>query len=137
MFSVTARGIYGLSAILELGLHYQKGPMQIKEIAATHSIPQHYLEQILVILKKAGIVESFRGAQGGYALARTPSSIPLMEVMSLLEGKLEVLPDQKQGNVLSFFWNGLENCIRDYLDRNLDDLISDLRNQQQQFMYSI
>jgi Rrf2 family cysteine metabolism transcriptional repressor len=136
MFTVTARGIYGLAAVVELGLCYQQGPKQIREIAAAHSIPQHYLEQILVILKKAGIVESFRGAQGGYALARHPSAVAIMDVLSLLEGRLEVLPEQRQSDSLNFFWNGLENVVREYLDRSLEELISDL-NSQQQLMYSI
>ncbi len=136
MFTVTARGIYGLAAVVELGLCYQQGPKQIKDIAAAHDIPQHYLEQILVILKKAGVVESFRGAQGGYALARQPSAIAILEVLTLLEGKLEVLPEQKQSNMLNFFWNGLETVIREHLDKTLEDLLHDIQNRRQ-IMYSI
>ncbi|AHC15619.1 RrF2 family transcriptional regulator [Salinispira pacifica] len=137
MFTVTARGVYGLSALIELALNYQQGPKQIKDIASAHGIPQHYLEQILVILKKSGVVESFRGAQGGYALARHPSRIQLLEVLSLLEGQLEVLPEQRQGNALGFFWNALENRIRDFLDRSLEDLLLEMQSQQSAMMYSI
>ena len=63
--------------------------MQIHEIADTHDIPQHYLEQILVTLKKAGLVDSHRGAQGGYALARRPGRIAVLDILGVLEGPLE------------------------------------------------
>ncbi len=137
MFNVTARGVYGLSALVELCLSFQQGPRQIRDIAKTHNIPQHYLEQILVILKKSGIVKSFRGAQGGYALAQHPSQIRLEEVLSLLEGKLEVLTEQHRGNSLSFFWKGLENCIGNYLDKTLEELVRDMQTRQKPIMYSI
>lgn len=136
MFTVTARGIYGLTAVVELGRSVQRGPRQIKDIATAHSIPQHYLEQILVVLKKAGIVESFRGSQGGYALARQASDISVMEVLSLLEGKLEVLTDQRQADVLNFFWNGLQEHIQQYLDVSLAQLIDELGSREA-FIYSI
>ena len=53
MFSLSAKGVYGLSALIELGLHHSKGSMQIRDIAARHNMPQHYLEQILVSSKMA------------------------------------------------------------------------------------
>ena len=68
MFSLSAKGVYGLTALLDLAAHRSRPSVQIRDIAERHSIPQHYLEQILVALKKAGYVTSFRGAQGGYAL---------------------------------------------------------------------
>ena len=137
MFTVTARGVYGLSALIELSHFYKQGARQIKEIAKTHNIPQHYLEQILLILRKAGVVKSFRGAQGGYALARSPSQIQLLEVLGLLEGDLKVLPDQRQDNSLSFFWNALEKTIHGFLDRSLEDLMLEMQSQQKQIIYSI
>ena len=129
MFTVTARGVYGLSALVELAFSYERGSRQIKDIAKTHNIPPHYLEQILVLLKKAGVVESFRGAQGGYALSRQPSQIRLLEVLRLLEGELNVLPDQRQDNSLSFFWNAVEDTIRKFLDRSLEDLMLEMQGQ--------
>lgn len=141
MFTVSARGAYGLSALMELALLYDQSynpkALQIKDIAGKHNIPQHYLEQILLVLRKAGIVESYRGSQGGYALARSPAQIQIMEVLSLLEGKLEVLSDQRKDNSLSFFWNALEELIHGYLDQSLEVLMRKLQAQQQQITYSI
>ena len=137
MFTLSARGIYGLTALFELGLQTNKGPIQIRDIAERHSIPQHYLEQILVILKKSGYVESFRGAQGGYALARDPDSIPVTEVLERLEGKLEVVADNKREGVLGFLWDGVGQQIKDALDRTLGDLIREKATRDQQINYVI
>lgn len=137
MFTVTAKGIYGLAALIDLSENYQTGPRQIRDIADAHDIPQHYLEQILVALKKAGLVESYRGAQGGYALARHPSQIAVIDALTQLEGKLEVLSDQRKANALAFFWVRLEDLIRDYLGKNLEDLLLERKRNTQQLHYDI
>ena len=137
MFSLSAKGVYGLSALMELGLHHNKGSMQIREIATRHNIPQHYLEQILVILKKAGYVESFRGARGGYALAHDPDSIKVSEVLSLLEGRLQVVADNKRDGVLGFFWDELERGLQVALDRTLGDLLRSKADRDQKTNYVI
>ena len=137
MFSLSAKGVYGLSALIELGLHHGKGSMQIRHIAGRHNIPQHYLEQILVILKKAGYVVSFRGAQGGYALARDPDSIQIADVLSQLEGKLQVVTDDKRDGVLGFFWDEIERGLRTTLDRTLGDLLRSKAGRDQQINYTI
>ena len=137
MFTVTAKGIYGLTAMVELAKSYQVGTKQIKDIAETHQIPQHYLEQILVALKKAGLVESFRGAQGGYALAKSPTQIMLLDILGQLEGKLEVINEQKRDSMLAFFWEGLEHSIRKYLHKSLEDLVIAQEENQNQVFYSI
>lgn len=137
MFTVSAKGIYGLTAMLELGLRYGKGAIQIRDIADKHDIPQHYLEQILVLLKKGELVESFRGAQGGYALAKSPERIHVQDILTLLEGKLEIVPEKKQGGMLTFFWSGLHRQIEAYLDRTLDDLMMEKRRTEQALSYTI
>ena len=137
MFSLSVKGVYGLSALVELGLHFNKGPIQIRDIASRHNIPQHYLEQILVILKKAGYVESFRGAQGGYALARDPDSVPIGEVLSRLEGRLQVVAEDKREGVLGFYWDEIERGLRSTLDRTLGDLLRTKADRDQQINYVI
>ncbi len=118
-------------------MRYQSGPVQIRDIAGRHRIPQHYLEQILVVLKRSGIVASFRGAQGGYALSRPPDQIRLEEVLSALEGKLEIIAEQHKENALSFFWQELHSEIRSLLNRTIEDLISQKQQAEAQYMYSI
>ena len=123
MFSLSAKGTYGLTALLELGLQRDRGAIQIRDISKKHGIPQHYLEQILVMLKRAGFVESFRGAQGGYALAQDPDQIRVHDVLARLEGQLEVVNESRREGALSFYWTEIQNQLSKVLDRSLGDLI--------------
>lgn len=129
--------MYGLTAMVHLAQSYSAGPIQIKEIAETHGIPQHYLEQILVSIKKTGIIESFRGAQGGYALAKHPNQIQVLEILSHLEGKLSIIPEAQRNNLLDFYWQSLEQSIVQLLDKSLEELTQDVENAQKSSFYSI
>jgi Rrf2 family protein len=87
LVQISAKTQYACFAILELARHYHsKDPIRIREIAEEHDIPARFLVQILIHLRNAGIVQSTRGAAGGYRLARDPRSISLNEVMSAVEG---------------------------------------------------
>ena len=83
---ISFKGDYALKTILELSLNYGKGLVKISNIAKRHDIPLKYLEQILLILKGAGYVNSKRGAGGGYILAKQPEKIKLGEIIRLMEG---------------------------------------------------
>lgn len=137
MFTISVKGVYGLTAVIELAMNYNNGPMQIRDIAEAHSIPRHYLEQLLVILKKAGIVESYRGPHGGYALAKDPKHIKVVDVMSNLEGKLEVVPEQKKNGMLNFFWSRLEREIGEELDMSVEEIILEKQALDSSPMYNI
>lgn len=86
---VTYKGDYSLKAILSLALHYNKGVLPIQELAKKGDIPFKFLEQILLTLKKGGFVESKRGVDGGYFLARPPETITVGEVIRFIEGPIE------------------------------------------------
>ena len=137
MFTLSSRGLYGLTAVLELGIRADTGPIQIKEIAAAHGIPQHYLEQILVSLKKNGLVQSFRGNQGGYALQGRPDQLRVYDVLSCLEGELEVTPGVTGAARLGFFLNSIQDSIYRELDITIADLIQRYQHNQEALMYSI
>jgi len=84
---LSTKSEYALLALLELTSHYSTGePLQIRQIAADQSIPDRYLEQLLAILRRSGLVRSQRGAKGGYLLAREPRNISLLDVLSCVEG---------------------------------------------------
>ncbi len=127
MFSFSAKGIYGVSAVLELALNYEKGAMQIRDIADAQGIPRHYLEQILVVLKRGGVVKSFRGSQGGYALGADPAEIRLLDVIVLLEGPLDVAPGGRGDPRLSSIWHDLAEGARERLDRNFAEIVREIR----------
>ena len=79
---------YGVRALLELSQHYGHGPAQTAEIAARQGIPEPYLDQLLTTLRKAGLIHSRRGPQGGHVLAKEPDQITLAMVISTLEGSM-------------------------------------------------
>jgi Rrf2 family transcriptional regulator, cysteine metabolism repressor len=82
---VTAKGEYATQAVLHLSLQYPD-VVTIHEIAQRHHIPLKYLEQILLELKRGGILESRRGVRGGYTLARTPREISVGAVLRVVDG---------------------------------------------------
>jgi Rrf2 family cysteine metabolism transcriptional repressor len=79
---------YGARAIVEIARSYGKFPTKRKDIAESQNISESYLENILISLKKHGIIGTIRGSQGGYVLNRTPSDVTLFEVVQALEGSL-------------------------------------------------
>jgi Rrf2 family transcriptional regulator, iron-sulfur cluster assembly transcription factor len=82
---LSTRSRYGTRLLLDMARHYEEGPVQLGAIAGREGIPVKYLEQIIIPLKKAKYVESIRGARGGHRLARSPDSITVGEIVSLLE----------------------------------------------------
>jgi len=83
---ISTKGEYGTRALIELARHYGKGPLQSSEIASRQNIPENYLNQLLIILRRAGLIQSTRGPQGGHQLSRAPSEINLAEALRALEG---------------------------------------------------
>jgi len=85
---VSSRGRYGVRAMLELARTYGSGPVTLRKIAESQHISAAYLGQIVGPLRRAGLLTSVRGAQGGYVLAREPQDITLGEVIRAIEGPI-------------------------------------------------
>jgi len=86
---VSTRGDYASRALLSLALHVdESGPTSVRDIAERTGLPQPYLEQILLALKGAGLVQSKRGVGGGYVLAREPRDITLGDIVSAVDGPI-------------------------------------------------
>lgn len=83
---VSSRGEYGVRAMVALAHHYGNGPMSLTAIAHESSVPATYLEQLMGPLRRAGLVESTRGARGGYRLARAPELVWVGQVYRVMEG---------------------------------------------------
>jgi len=83
---ISAKGEYAIQAVLDLALHRQHGLTPIQEIAGRQAIPQRYLEQVLLALKRAGLLTSKRGSAGGYHLTRPPEEITVGDVLRAVEG---------------------------------------------------
>ncbi|MBW7991793.1 MAG: Rrf2 family transcriptional regulator [Planctomycetes bacterium] len=85
---LSTRTRYGIRAILELAENYGNGPLQLRVIAHNQGISVKYLEQLMAMLKAAGIVRSVRGSKGGYILAKSPGHVKVSECFQCLEGSV-------------------------------------------------
>ncbi len=85
---ITTKAHYGLMAMCTLGRRYGDGPVSVREIAGLQHCSDSYMEQLIGMLRKAGLVKSVRGAQGGYILTRPPAEITAAEMFKALEGPL-------------------------------------------------
>jgi Rrf2 family protein len=90
MFKVSSKGRYAVKAVYELALHAGRGPLTVSSIAHAQNIPEQYLEQLMPLLKRAGLVVGMRGAQGGYRLASFPESVSVRDVVAAVEGPIVV-----------------------------------------------
>jgi Rrf2 family protein len=135
---------YGLRALLDLALHGQHEPSLSRDIAQRQGIPETYLNQLLLQLRRAGLVTSVRGPRGGHMLARATIDVTVLEVMEALEGPLVVVAESMPTAaadtdvLLSSLWDDLRATMRDYLAQiTLQELIERKQLHAGEFMYEI
>ena len=93
---ISQKGLYALQAMMMLARRYNQGAIKIRDIAYEEDLPEKFLELILLEMKNARMVESVRGAKGGYALRRSPDEIHLSEIIRLIDGPLAPFGDAEQ-----------------------------------------
>jgi Rrf2 family protein len=106
---VSTRGEYGVRAMVALARHYGEGPMSITDIARVSSVPPAYLEQLIAPLRRASLVQSKRGARGGYILARAPEQVRIGEIYRVMEGPVAPM-DCVSENLADQTCPLIENC---------------------------
>ncbi len=134
---LTTRGHYGVKAMLDLSLQPRYGPASVRAIAQRQELPAPYLEKLLIELRKAGLVESIRGARGGYQLGRSPNQISIGQILEALGETADPMSsqiserDQAGDWVTHTLWNRLHEKLRDALySISLEDLYFDARSWQ-------
>ncbi|NLO90260.1 MAG: Rrf2 family transcriptional regulator [Clostridia bacterium] len=146
----TTKSEYGLKATMDLAENFGRGPRTIRSIAENQGIPENYLEQLLSTLRRAGLVKSIRGAQGGYMLAGSPKEITIGEIIRTLEGSVapkncvddenpEVC-ERAESCVTRMVWERLKDSINEVLDSiTLYDLCEEAKKMcsANSFMYYI
>lgn len=137
MAIVSTKGVYGLTAILILAKEKTKDLLQIKEIAAKGEIPQNYLEQILVTLKKGGLVQSIRGANGGYKLLKDVNQITVFEVLNTLECCLANTDSKTKTQLLQPFWDDTQKKIEQLFMLTITELEEFLEKKSDNIVYYI
>ena len=127
---VSQKDRYALRAVFELAKRNGRGPIKVAEIAAAQSIPPRFLEVILNELKQTGFVESRRGKRGGYLLTADPDELTVGDVMSFLEGPVDVAPTNggDADGVLTPVWDKVRSAISDiYQTTTFADLVEQER----------
>ena len=137
MALISSKGMYGLAAMFELHKQKSQKPVQIKEISANADIPQNYLEQLLGTLRKAGIVNSTRGAHGGYLLARSANDITVREIFEALEGDLLIVESTTNNPALSLFYDDCTKKLESIFDISLEELSKYQQKVADNICYSI
>lgn len=134
---LTTRGHYSVKALLDLSLQPGYGPAPVRAIAARQDLPAPYLEKLLIEMRRSGLVQSVRGAHGGYQLARSPAQISLAQVLEAVGETIEPLsrisPDTGQAEdwVTFAVWNRLHQKLKEALySISLEDLYYDARSWQ-------
>ena len=137
---VSTRGDYAARALLSLALHDEAGPTSVRDIAERTGLPQPYLEQILLALKGAGLVQSKRGVGGGYVLARPPAEITLGQIVAAVDGPIVAgdfgephtngACDHEGQCVLLGVWADVGRAMRTHLDSfTLADMVDAARGK--------
>ena len=134
ILNITTKGRYALRVMIDLAQHPDDGYISLKTIAERQNISMKYLEMIVGCLKKAEIVESTRGKDGGYRLCRKAEEYSIGEILRCSEDSLSPVACIKEGSVdcekaggcLTLpMWKELDDLVNDYLDRvTLDDIIT-------------
>lgn len=130
---ISTKGRYALRMLLDLALHQNDGFIALKDIAERQDISKKYLEQIVPMLNKSGLLKTNRGFQGGYMLSKNPSEYNVGDILRLTEGNLapvscleyEGNDCQRAGECMTLFvWEGLYKTVTEYLDNiTLQDII--------------
>ena len=119
---LSTKGRYGLRALIDLAQYSEEAPVSITSISARQDLSERYLEQLMSMLKKAGLVKSVRGAGGGYVLAKDMASISIGDVLRALEGSLE--PVECAGIVPDGGCKASDNCVTKYVWQRINESIS-------------
>lgn len=132
---LSTKGRYGLKMMFELAKKYGSGTMSLKDIAKNQELSETYLEQLISHLRKASLVHSIRGAQGGYELSKPPSEITVGAIIRTLEGPLApsdcVLADEPECGKAGYcvtrpIWEKIMDSINSVIDSiTLQDMIND------------
>jgi Rrf2 family transcriptional regulator, cysteine metabolism repressor len=124
---LSTKGEYASRAMLELSVRYDEGPLHGHEISKAQMIPQGFLEQILLQLKRAGYLKSRKGRSGGYQLSKPPSEITVAEVIRVMDGPLAPIdcvsvmahePCPMEGTCgLQWLWKEVRDSVAEILER--------------------
>lgn len=123
---ISSKSRYGVQAMFELARHEGSGPLPLNVIAQRQGLSEHYLEQLIAPLRKAGLVTAQRGAQGGYMLARPAGDIAVGDIIRLLDGPLQVPQAGPDAAAVDRVWQRVRDSVLAVVDSvTLADLVAE------------
>lgn len=136
---LSTKGRYGLKAMFQISLQYGEGPITLKTVADEQSLSENYLEQLVSVLRRDGFLESVRGSQGGYLLAKPPGEITVGNILRSLEGNMAladcVIDDEiskcerEEFCVTKLVWQRIGDSINEVIDSiTLEDMVNEHMN---------
>ena len=146
---ITYKGDYALKTILGLSLHYNQGLVNINDLATRSDVPVKFLEQILLELKKGGFVDSKRGTNGGYFLAKAPGQIKVGDVVRFIDGPIEPIACASKETeyagcldtntcVFRELWSSVAYATSRIIDSvTFEDLVNKVRSRAKTIVYQI
>ena len=140
---ISTKGRYALRVMIDIALYSTSNYVSLKDIARREEISTKYLEQVIALLNKAGLVQSLRGNNGGYKLSKDMKEYTAGEILRAAEGKLCAINCENKeckhySNCSTIdFWQGFDKVIDDYVENiTLEDLVNDYKNKME-YDYSI
>lgn len=135
---LSTKGRYGLRAMVDLAVNSNGDHVSLCSIAERQDISENYLEQVFAILRKAGLVKSIKGAQGGYILTNNPSYTKVGTILRTLEGELSIVDENEEAGGASEksiqacikinVWDKMNKCINEVVDElTLEDLVNEYK----------
>lgn len=145
---ISTKGRYGLRALVDLASHSTSEAVSLASVANRQKISVNYLEQVFATLRKAGLVKSIKGPQGGYMLAMKPGEMQVADILTALEGKFSIIDevasqeqqDKVQKAINELVWEKINQQVNHYLESTtLADLVEEYQklNGEEEYMYYI
>ncbi|HHV39353.1 MAG TPA: Rrf2 family transcriptional regulator [Tepidimicrobium sp.] len=141
---LSTRGRYGLKAMYQLAIHYGEGPIPLKSVADRQNLSENYLEQLVSVLRKEGLLNSVRGAQGGYMLAKPPENITVGDILRILEGDIAPADcvidggyecENEKSCVTKTVWIKIRDSIDEVIDSiTLQDMLDKRQRNEKNFI---
>ncbi|MGL4875010.1 MAG: RrF2 family transcriptional regulator [Clostridium sp.] len=136
---LSTKGRYGVKAMVDLAVNYGESPVSIKTISKRQHISEYYLEQLFSPLRKAKLIRSIRGAQGGYVLNKEPKDITVADIMYILEGPIEIADcidgvacDNVDCCATRMLWKRIKESIDEVMEGvTLQDIVNDYEKIQE------
>lgn len=143
---LSTKSQYGTRAVVELALRYNGKPVLVKEISRAQKISNKYLESIFTKLKNVGLLQSYRGVNGGYVLAKSPDKIRIIDIVEAVEGPIVAVDcvnnpkacKKTSDCVTREVWKEVNDAVREVLSSiSIEDLVIKHKNRHKSSMYYI